>query len=51
MITETQINALQETLRNYSQVWFAYLFGSQATGSLTPMSDVDIAVYFVEKFL
>lgn len=45
MITETQINALRQALQNYPQVLFAYLFGSQATGNVTPMSDVDIAVY------
>jgi len=46
MITETQIGALNATLQNYPDVQFAYLFGSQATGNVTPMSDVDIAVYF-----
>ena len=49
MITETQISALQEALQNYPQVLFAYLFGSQATGNVTPMSDVDIAVFFDER--
>jgi predicted nucleotidyltransferase len=48
MLTETQISALRETLQNYPQVLFAYLFGSQATGKVTPISDVDIAVYIDE---
>jgi len=48
MIIEAQIRALQEALQNYPQVLFAYLFGSQATGNVTPMSDVDIAVYFAD---
>lgn len=48
MITEIQIRALHAALQNYPPVLFAYLFGSQATGNVTPMSDVDIAVYFDE---
>ncbi len=48
MITAIQINALQAALQNFPQVLFAYLFGSQATGNITPMSDVDIAVYFAD---
>ncbi len=28
-----------------SEVWEAYLFGSQARGTAGPMSDVDVAVY------
>ncbi len=46
MISEAQINALRAALEKYPRVLFAYLFGSQATGNVTPMSDVDIAVYF-----
>lgn len=49
MITAIQIKALQAALQNFPQVLFAYLFGSQATGNVTPMSDVDIAVYFDER--
>jgi len=45
MITAAQLGALSETLEKYPAVQFAYLFGSQATGEVTPMSDVDIAVY------
>ena len=30
-------------------VLFAYLFGSLAKGNITPLSDIDIAVYLAEK--
>jgi predicted nucleotidyltransferase len=46
MMTAAQISALRAALEKYPHVLFAYLFGSQATGNVTPMSDVDIAVYF-----
>jgi len=45
MITETQLGLLSETLKKYPDVQFAYLFGSQASGNVTPISDVDVAVY------
>jgi len=32
-------------LRSREDVQFAYLFGSYAKGKITPLSDVDIAVY------
>jgi len=56
MITETQIGALNSTLQNYPEVQFAYLFGSQATGNVTPMSDKELSwiesyTEAVEKFL
>lgn len=41
--------ALAERIRavvcRYSAVKLAYLFGSQATGNVGPLSDVDVAVY------
>ena len=37
---------LQLILKNDQHIIFAYLFGSSATGTVTPMSDVDVAVYF-----
>lgn len=43
------MNSLQNTLAGicarYPEIVFAYIFGSQATGEQTPMSDVDIAIY------
>jgi len=36
---------LKLILKNDQHVIFAYLFGSSATGTVTPMSDVDVAVY------
>ena len=36
---------IADVLSRYPVV-FAYLVGSQATGKTTPMSDVDVAVYF-----
>jgi hypothetical protein len=47
-MTEVQIKALCEALQNFPDVQFAYLFGSQATGKVTPLSDVDIAVRFCD---
>jgi predicted nucleotidyltransferase len=42
-----------EALKNYFQkrkdIAFAFLYGSQAKGNATPLSDVDIAVYFYPK--
>src|SRR3972149_9185108 len=42
-----------ETLKSYfstrKEIAFAFLFGSQARGSATKLSDVDIAVYFYPK--
>jgi len=37
--------ALRTTLEARPEVLFAYLFGSCATGDITPLSDVDIAIY------
>jgi len=40
------INQLKEVLQNYSNISFAYLFGSYADETFTDRSDVDVAVYF-----
>ncbi|MDZ7291220.1 MAG: nucleotidyltransferase domain-containing protein [candidate division KSB1 bacterium] len=45
-MSEDQLAALAKVLQGYPDVQFAYLFGSQATGKVSPISDVDIAVYF-----
>ena len=36
---------METYLRSRKDVQFAYLFGSYAKGKITPLSDVDIAVY------
>lgn len=40
------IEALKKYFENREGIAFAFLFGSQARGSATKLSDVDIAVYF-----
>jgi len=46
MITDINKEALKEYFKDRKDVAFAFLFGSQARGSATKLSDVDIAVYF-----
>lgn len=46
MIADIDINALKKYFENRKDIAFAFLFGSQATGKATKLSDVDIAVYF-----
>lgn len=46
MVTDTDINALRHYFKNRKDVAFAFLFGSQARGTATRLSDIDIAVYF-----
>jgi uncharacterized protein len=41
----TRLSTLDQTLGRCPAVVFAYLFGSAATRRLTPLSDVDVAVY------
>ncbi|MGC8843105.1 MAG: type VII toxin-antitoxin system MntA family adenylyltransferase antitoxin [bacterium] len=40
------ISALKEYFNKREDIAFAFLFGSQAEGRATKLSDVDIAVYF-----
>lgn len=40
-----RLTGLHEALRDDSNAVFAYLFGSLASGSFGPLSDVDVAVY------
>lgn len=42
---ETYKKQLKLIFKNDQHILFAYLFGSSATGTVTPMSDVDVAVY------
>jgi predicted nucleotidyltransferase len=47
MVTSlNNIDALKHYLENRGDIAFAFLFGSQAKGTATKLSDVDIAVYF-----
>ncbi len=42
---DKKINALKNFLKKQRFVRFAYIFGSYARNDITPLSDVDIAVY------
>ncbi|WP_333655028.1 nucleotidyltransferase domain-containing protein [Dissulfurispira sp.] len=46
MISDEHIKLLKNYFQNRHDVAFAFLFGSQAKGKATKISDVDIAVYF-----
>jgi len=46
MITDSDIKALKDYFENRKDIAFAFLFGSQAKGRATKLSDIDIAVYF-----
>lgn len=46
MITDNNKEALKEYFKTRKDVAFAFLFGSQARGTATKLSDIDIAVYF-----
>ncbi len=46
MITDHDIDTLKRYFENRKDVAFAFLFGSQARGTATKLSDIDIAVYF-----
>lgn len=46
---ENHKNQIRAILKQRDSVIFAYLFGSSATKTLTPMSDIDIAVYLNEN--
>ena len=45
-IESSMIEKLKEYLNDRKEVAFAFLYGSQAKGNATKLSDVDIAVYF-----
>jgi predicted nucleotidyltransferase len=46
MIINLHLKTLKNYFQNRSDIAFAFLFGSQARGKATKISDVDIAVYF-----
>jgi predicted nucleotidyltransferase len=43
------IERLKEYFSGKKEVAFAFLYGSQATGNATKLSDVDIGVYFYRQ--
>lgn len=45
-LTGSDIAALKDYFAGSKEIAFAFLFGSQAKGTATRLSDVDIAVYF-----
>ncbi|HEX9972898.1 MAG TPA: nucleotidyltransferase domain-containing protein [bacterium] len=49
MITNTEKDALKQYFENRNDIAFAFLYGSQAHGYATRLSDVDIAVYFYPR--
>lgn len=46
MIADSDIKTLKSYFGNRKDIAFAFLYGSQAKGNATRLSDVDIAVYF-----
>ncbi|MBI4594946.1 MAG: nucleotidyltransferase domain-containing protein [Candidatus Tectomicrobia bacterium] len=42
------LNKAQKSISNNISIPFAFLFGSYAQGRETPLSDIDIAIYFNE---
>ncbi len=44
-MTQIDERALTAILQSYEDIDFAVLFGSAATGTLLPMSDVDVGIY------
>jgi predicted nucleotidyltransferase len=49
MITNTEKDALTQYFEKRNDIAFAFLYGSQAHGYATRLSDVDIAVYFYPR--
>lgn len=46
MITDSNIKALKDYFEKRKDIAFAFLYGSQAKGNATRLSDIDVAVYF-----
>ena len=49
MITTNLIKALQEYFNKQKDVTFAMLYGSVAKNKVTPLSDLDVAVFFCQE--
>lgn len=45
----TIIGTVHRALENYPEVAAGYLFGSHVEGDTGPLSDIDVAVYFMPK--
>jgi len=45
MLTEYDIKTLKDYFAKHRDVAFAFLFGSQASGKASSLSDIDMAVY------
>jgi predicted nucleotidyltransferase len=45
MVQQIMTENLPRILVDYPNIHLVYLFGSQVTGNLGPMSDYDIAIY------
>jgi len=48
-MAELELDRLKQSLASEEDILFAYLFGSAATGEVTALSDVDIAIYPVRQ--
>ena len=48
-MNKNKIEKIKQFFIKYKQVKLVYVFGSQANGSVGPMSDYDFAVYIDEK--
>lgn len=49
MITDKKIESLKCYFQNRTDIAFAFLYGSQARGNATRLSDADVAVYFYPR--
>jgi predicted nucleotidyltransferase len=45
---EARLATLGHALESHPRIVFAYLFGGAAKGRLTPLSDIDVAVFLAE---
>lgn len=48
MISPDVLSNLTNTLKSQKDILFAYLFGSQASGKASPISDTDIAIFLAD---
>jgi predicted nucleotidyltransferase len=48
-LTTLDVERMKQALAAEETILFAYLFGSFATGTSTPLSDIDVAIYPARK--